>query len=138
GAAVVSMGADDAFEALDRNVIEWSIHTISAQRARSWGDAAKDVLTEPLGGFFGGPAFNLRSEKWYVLNASQKKVIMAKPPQFVAQSAVTYLAEDDNVQREYTEKGTKFYPADDDLAAKIRDFQNGYATQAVETAARRG
>lgn len=138
GAAVVNMGADDAFEALDRNVIDCAVHTISSQRGRSWGDVAKYVMTEPLGGFFGGSVFNMRLEKWDELSAEQKKVIIDNVPRFVAKSAITYLDEDQAVREEYTEKGTTFYPADPDLAAAIQEFRNNYAATATKTASRRG
>lgn len=132
GAVPVNVNADEAYEALDRGAIDCAIHSITSQKSRSYGEAAKYVILDPLGGFVGASLFNLRVEKWNALTKAQRDAIVKNIPELVATSLFNYIREDEEVQAEYTKKGTKFYNAAPDLAKFLKDFRESYTPRAIE------
>ncbi|MDI1345525.1 MAG: C4-dicarboxylate TRAP transporter substrate-binding protein [Pseudolabrys sp.] len=132
GAVPVNVSPDAAYEALDRGVIDCALHSISAQKARSYGEAAKFVILDPLGGFLGASLFNLRIEKWNVLTPDQRKAIVDNLPELVSESIFNYIKEDKDIIDEYTKKGTKFYHADPAFAKFVENFAQKYTATAVQ------
>ncbi|MBB6307394.1 C4-dicarboxylate TRAP transporter substrate-binding protein [Xanthobacter tagetidis] len=132
GAVPVNVSPDEAYEALDRGIIDCALHSIAAQKARSYGEAAKFVLLDPLGGFLGAALFDLRIDKWNALSVDQRKAIVENLPQLVTDSIFNYIREDEEVVAEYTKKGTKFYKGDAEFGAFIQDFAKKYTATAVE------
>ncbi|MCB1440948.1 MAG: hypothetical protein KDJ63_14345, partial [Nitratireductor sp.] len=64
GAAPVNVSPDEAYEALNAGILDCALHSVAAQKARSYGEVAKYVILDPLGGYLGASTFNLRVEKW--------------------------------------------------------------------------
>jgi TRAP-type transport system periplasmic protein len=138
GAVPVNVSPDEGYEALDRGIIDCALHSIAAQKARSYGEAAKFVLLDPLGGFLGAALFDLRIDKWNALTVDQRKAIVTNLPQLVTDSIFNYIHEDEEVVTEYTKKGTKFYKGDAEFGAFIKDFAKKYTATAVEKGAKVG
>ncbi|GLI22552.1 TRAP-type C4-dicarboxylate transport system substrate-binding protein [Xanthobacter flavus] len=138
GAVPVNVSPDEGYEALDRGIIDCALHSIAAQKARSYGEAAKFVLLDPLGGFLGAALFDLRIDKWNALTVDQRKAIVTNLPQLVTDSIFNYIHEDEEVVAEYTKKGTKFYKADAEFGAFVQDFAKKYTATAVEKGAKVG
>ena len=138
GAIPVNVNADEAYEALDRGTIDCAVHSITSQRSRSYGEAAKNVILNPIGGYLGASLFNLRLEKWNQLSKAQRDAIVRHQPEMVARAAFNYLREDAEVQKVYTEKGTSFYQADPDLAKFLAEFPASYLPKAIEKGKQRG
>lgn len=138
GAVPVNVSPDEGYEALDRGIIDCALHSIAAQKARSYGEAAKFVLLDPLGGFLGAALFDLRIDKWNALTVDQRKAIVTNLPQLVTDSIFNYIHEDEEVVSEYTKKGTKFYKGDAEFGAFIKDFAKKYTATAVEKGAKVG
>lgn len=132
GAVPVNVNADEAYEALDRGTIDCAVHSITSQRSRSYGEAAKYVILDPIGGFLGASMFNLRLEKWDALSKMQRDALVKHLPEMVARAAFNYIREDEEVQKEYTAKGTKFYKAAPDLGRFLAEFPAKYMPTAVE------
>lgn len=132
GAIPVNVNADEAYEALDRGTIDCAVHSITSQRSRSYGEAAKFVILNPIGGYLGASMFNLRLEKWKELNKDQRMAITKHLPEMVTRAVFNYIREDVEVQKEYTAKGTKFYQADPDLAKYLAEFPAKYLPTAIE------
>lgn len=131
-AVPVNISPDEAYEALDRGILDCALHSIAAQKARSYGEAAKFVITDPLGGFIGASTFNLRIPKWNDLSPDQRAAITKHLPEMVTDAVFNYLEEDENVIEEYTATGTKFYEADPEFAQFVADFTEEYMETAVE------
>ncbi|MFG1360940.1 C4-dicarboxylate TRAP transporter substrate-binding protein [Xanthobacter pseudotagetidis] len=138
GAVPVNVSPDEGYEALDRGIIDCALHSIAAQKARSYGEAAKFVLLDPLGGFLGAALFDLRIDKWNALSVDQRKAIVQNLPQLVTDSIFNYIREDEDVVTEYTKKGTKFYKGDAEFGAFVQDFAKKYTATAVEKGAKVG
>lgn len=138
GGVPVNVSPDAAYEALDRGVIDCALHSIAAQKARSYGEAAKFVILDPLGGFLGASLFNLRTEKWNALTPDQRKAIVDNLPKLVSDSIFNYIDEDKAVIDEYTKKGTKFYKADPAFEKFVQDFAKKYTETAVKKGAAAG
>lgn len=132
GAVPVNVNADEAYEALDRGVIDCALHSITSQKSRSYGEAAKFVITDSLGGFLGASLFNVRLEKWAQMSKEQRDAIVRNLPELVTRSLFNYIREDEEVLDEYTKKGTKFYKAAPDLGKFIADFRESYTPKAIE------
>lgn len=132
GAVPVNVNADEAYQALDRGTIDCAVHSITSQRSRSYGEVAKYVLLDPIGGYLGASMFNLRVEKWNQLNKAQREVILKHQPELIARAAFNYVREDEEVMKEYAAKGTKFYKADADLGKFLAEFPAKYMPKAVE------
>jgi TRAP-type C4-dicarboxylate transport system substrate-binding protein len=132
GAVPLNVNADEAYEALDRGVIDCALHSITSQKSRSYGEAAKFVITDSLGGFLGASLFNLRLEKWNQLSKEQRDAIVRNIPELVTRSVFNYIREDEEVLEEYAKKGTKFYKAESDLAKFITEFRESYTPKAIE------
>lgn len=138
GAIPVNVNADEAYEALDRGTIDCALHNITAQRARSYGEAAKNVILDPVGGFLGASMFNLRLEKWKALSKPQRDALVKHLPEMVTRAAFNYLREDEEVLQLYKAKGTNFYRANPDLGKYLADFPAKYMPTAVEKGRKRG
>lgn len=132
GAVPVNVSPDEAYEALDRGILECALHSIAAQKARSYGEAAKFVILDPLGGFIGASTFNLRIPKWNDLTPDQRKAITGNLAQLVTGAIFNYIKEDQDVIEEYTKTGTKFYHADPEFAAFIEEFKKEYRPTVIE------
>ncbi len=132
GAVPVNVNADEAYEALDRGVIDCALHSITSQKSRSYGEAAKFVITDSLGGFLGASLFNLRLEKWNQMSKAQRDAVVKNIPELVTRSVFNYIREDEEVLAEYTKKGNKFYKAAPDLGKFIADFRETYTPKAIE------
>ncbi len=138
GAVPVNVSPDEAYEALDRGIIDCALHSIAAQKARSYGEAAKFVILDPLGGFLGAALFDLRIDKWNALTPDQRKAIVDNLPQLVSDSIFNYIKEDEDVVKAYTAKGTKFYHADPKFAEFVQKFAKKYTETAVQKGAKVG
>jgi TRAP-type transport system periplasmic protein len=138
GAIPVNVNADEAYEALDRGTIDCALHSITSQKSRSYGEAAKFVITESLGGYMGASLFNIRNEKWAQLSKPQRDAIVKHLPELVTRSVFNYIREDEDVLEEYTKKGTKFYKAAPDLAKFIAEFRESYTPKAIKKGHERG
>ncbi|MBX9465893.1 MAG: C4-dicarboxylate TRAP transporter substrate-binding protein [Aquamicrobium sp.] len=131
-AAPVNVSPDEAYEALDRGVIDCALHSIAAQKARSYGEAAKFVILDPLGGFLGASTFNLRFDKWNELTVEERDAIRDNLAAMVTSAIFNYIKEDEDVIEAYTKSGTKFYNAAPEFAAKIEDFKSTYLPTVLE------
>lgn len=138
GAVPVNVSPDEAYEALDRGIIDCALHSIAAQKARSYGEAAKFVILDPLGGFLGAALFDLRIDKWNALTVDQRKAIVKNLPELVTTSIFNYIKEDEEIVKEYTKKGTKFYHADPEFAAFVQNFAKKYTETAVQKGEKAG
>ncbi len=132
GAVPINVSPDEAYEALDRNILDCALHSVAAQKARSYGEAAKYVILDPLGGFLGASTFNLRIPKWNELTPDQRKAITSHLSELVTGAIFNYIKEDKDVLEEYTKTGTKFYHADPEFAAFVKKFAADYTEKAVE------
>jgi TRAP-type transport system periplasmic protein len=132
GAVPIAVSPDEAYEALDRNILDCALHSIAAQKARSYGEAAKYVILDPLGGFVGASTFNLRIPKWNDLSPDQRGEITSRLSQMVTGAIFNYIEEDENVIDEYTASGTKFYHAEPEFAEFVSNFAESYMETAVE------
>jgi TRAP-type transport system periplasmic protein len=138
GATPVNVSPDEAYEALDRGILDCALHSVAAQKARSYGEAAKFVILDPLGGFLGASTMNLRIDKWNSLTPDQRKAITGNLAEMVTGAIFNYLAEDEAVIDEYTKTGTKFYNADPAFPDFVADFAKEYRASAVENGAAKG
>lgn len=134
----VNVNATEAHQAVDRGTIDCAMHTITAQRSYSYGDVAKNVILNPVGGYLGGSMFNLRLEKWKSLTKAQRDAIVKNQPELVASAVFNYLRLDDEVMSLYKDKGTNFYNADSDLGNFIAEFPTKYMPTAIEKGKKRG
>ncbi|WP_428245353.1 C4-dicarboxylate TRAP transporter substrate-binding protein [Ferrovibrio sp.] len=132
GAVPVNVNADEAYEALDRGTIDCAVHSITSQRSRSYGEAAKNVILNPIGGYIGASMFNLRVEKWNKLSKTERDALVKHLPEMVTRAVYNYVREDEEVMKEYSAKGTKFYNADPDLAKFLAEFPAKYMPTAIE------
>lgn len=131
GAVPVNVNADEAYEALDRGTIDCALHSITAQKTRSYGEAAKYIITDSLGGFFGASLFNLRLDKWNKLTKDQRDAIIKNIPELITRSIYTYIKEDEDVVAEYSKRGNKFYKAAPDLGKFFVEFRESYLPKAI-------
>lgn len=138
GAVPVNVSPDAAYEALDRGVIDCALHSAAAQKARSYGERAKFVILDPLGGFLGAALFDLRIDKWNALTVEQRKAIVDHLPELVSESVFNYIEEDKGIIEEYTKKGTKFYKADPAFAKFVENFAVKYTETAVKKGEKAG
>ena len=138
GAVPVNVNADEAYEALDRGTIDCALHSITSQRSRSYGEVAKNVILDPVGGYLGASLFNLRLEKWNALTKAQRDALVKHQPEMVARAAFNYVSQDKEVMELYKTKGTNFYKADPDLGKLIAEFPSKYLPTAVEKGRKRG
>ena len=138
GAIPVNVNADEAYEALDRGTIDCAVHSITSQRSRSYGEAAKNVILDPIGGFIGASLFNLRVDKWKSLTKAQRDAIVKHQPELAARCVFNYVREDEEVMALYKTKGTNFYKADPDLGKFLAEFPAKYMPTAVDKGKKRG
>ena len=138
GAVPINVSPDEAYEALDRGILDCALHSVAAQKARSYGEAAKFVILDPLGGFLGASTFNLRIEKWNSLTPDERAAITKHLPDLVTGAIFNYIAEDEDVKTVYSESGTKFYNADPSFAAAVEEFKAGYREQVIKKGASMG
>ncbi|KZY41928.1 hypothetical protein A3731_11705 [Roseovarius sp. HI0049] len=138
GATPVNVSPDEAYEALDRGILDCALHSVAAQKARSYGEAAKYVILDPLGGFFGASTMNMRIEKWNSLTPDQRKAVTGNLAELVTGAIFNYLKEDEDVIDEYTETGTKFYHAEPEFAEFVANFAQDYQDQAVAKGEEKG
>lgn len=138
GAIPVNVNADEAYEALDRGTIDCAVHSITSQRSRSYGEAAKNVILDPIGGYLGASMFNLRVDKWKALTKAQRDAIVKHQPEMVQRAVFNYIREDEEVLKEYKAKGTNFYKADPDLGKFLAEFPAKYLPTAVDKGVKRG
>lgn len=131
GAVPVNVSPDEAYEALDRGILDCALHSVAAQKARSYGEAAKFVILDALGGFLGASTFNLRIEKWNSLTTEERQAITKNLPQLVAGAIFNYIKEDEDVKTVYAKSGTKFYHADPEFVTFIEDFKKKYRTNVI-------
>lgn len=131
-AAPINVSPDEAYEALDRGVIDCALHSIAAQKARSYGDAAKFVILDTLGGFIGASTFNLRFDKWNELTVEERDAVRDNLAALVTGAIFNYIKEDEDVIDAYTQSGTKFYHAAPEFAEKIEDFKSSYLPTVLE------
>jgi TRAP-type C4-dicarboxylate transport system substrate-binding protein len=132
GAVPINVNADEAYEALDRGTIDCALHSVTSQKTRSYGEAAKFIITDSLGGFFGASLFNVRLEKWNSLKKEQRDAIVKNLPELITKSIYTYIKEDEDVVAEYSKRGNKFYKADPDLGKFFVEFRESYLPKAIE------
>jgi len=138
GATPINVSPDEAYEALDRGILDCALHSIAAQKARSYGEAAKYVILDPLGGFIGASTMNLRIDKWNALTPDQRKAMTSNLAELATSAVFNYIAEDINVIEEYTKTGSKFYHADPEFAEFIADFARDYEAKAIESGRAKG
>ncbi|MGR3380015.1 TRAP transporter substrate-binding protein DctP, partial [Roseovarius indicus] len=138
GATPINVSPDEAYEALDRGILDCALHSVAAQKARSYGEAAKFVILDPLGGFFGASTMNMRIEKWNSLTPDQRKAVTGNLAEMVTGAIFNYLKEDEDVIDEYTKTGTKFYHADPEFAEFVSSFAQEYQDQAVAKGEEKG
>ncbi|MDX2484974.1 MAG: C4-dicarboxylate TRAP transporter substrate-binding protein [Pseudodonghicola sp.] len=138
GATPINVSPDEAYEALDRGILDCALHSVAAQKARSYGEAAKFVILDPLGGFVGASTMNLRIDKWNALSTDQRKAITGNLAEMVTGAIFNYIAEDENVIEEYTKTGTKFYHADPEFAEFVANFAAGYQDKAIANGKAKG
>ncbi|MBW3095819.1 C4-dicarboxylate TRAP transporter substrate-binding protein [Pseudohoeflea coraliihabitans] len=131
-AVPVNVSPDEAYEALDRGILECALHSVAAQKARSYGEAAKFVILDPLGGYLGASTFNLRIPKWNDLTPDERKAITDNLPAMVTGAIFNYIEEDKKIIEEYTKTGTKFYNADPEFAAFVEDFKKDYRPNIID------
>lgn len=131
-AVPVSISADEMYEALERGILDCAIHSITNQRTRSLGEVAHNVILDSLGGFMGGSAINLRTDKWNALTPEERKVILENLPQMVTEALFAYVNLDKEVREEMEAKGNKFYYADEDLANFITTFRSDYVANETQ------
>ena len=132
GAVPVNVSPDEAYTSLDTGVLDCALHSIAAQKARSYGEVAKYVILDPLGGFLGASTFALRIPKWNEMSPQQRKAITSNLATLVSGAIFNYIEDDQTVIKEYTKKGTKFYHADPDFQAFVRKFGEDYTAKAIE------
>jgi len=138
GATPVNVSPDEAYEALDRGILDCALHSVAAQKSRSYGEAAKYVILDPLGGFLGASTMNLRIDTWNALSADQRKAITGNLSEMVSDAIFNYLKQDTDVIDEYTKTGTKFYHADPEFGEFVANFANGYEATAIEVGKTKG
>lgn len=138
GATPINVSPDEAYEALDRGILDCALHSVAAQKARSYGEAAKFVILDPLGGFVGASTMNLRIDKWNDMTPDMRRAITGNLAEMVTGAIFNYLAEDEAVIEEYTKTGTKFYHADPAFAEFVTNFAQGYQQQAIEAGKEKG
>lgn len=131
-AAPINVSPDEAYEALDRGVLDCALHSVAAQKARSYGEAAKFVILDPLGGFLGASVFNLRFSKWNEMTVDDRKAIVDHLPELVTSAIFNYIKEDQDVIEAYTKTGTKFYHAAPEFVDKIEAFKASYLPKVIE------
>ena len=138
GATPVNVSPDEAYEALDRGILDCALHSVAAQKARSYGEAAKFVILDPLGGYIGASTMNLRIDKWNGLTVDQRKAITGNLAEMVTGAIFNYIAEDESVIEEYTKSGTKFYHADPEFGEFVANFASTYEENAIENGKAKG
>jgi TRAP-type transport system periplasmic protein len=138
GAVPVNVNADEAYEALDRGTIDCALQNITAQRARSYGEAAKNIILDPVGGYLGASMFNLRVDKWKGLTKAQRDAIVKHQPELVTRAVFNYIREDEEVLQAYKAKGNNFYKADPDLGKFLAEFPAKYMPTAIDKGKKRG
>jgi len=137
-AAPVNVSPEEAYEALDRGILDCALHSIASQKSRSYSEAAKYVILDPLGGFLGASAMNLRIDVWNSMTTEQREAITGNLAELATSAVFNYVAEDKRVIEEYSKTGTKFYHADPEFAEFISDFARNYEGIAVENGKSKG
>ncbi|MCB1151782.1 C4-dicarboxylate TRAP transporter substrate-binding protein [bacterium] len=139
GAIPVSVSSSEMYEALQRGIIDCSMHYITSQRTRSLGEVAHYIITNSLGGFMGGSMINLRTDKWDKLTADERTVLLKHLPKLIATTVFNAVNLDIEVRKEMEANGNKFYAADADVAKVIDDFRHEYVqSAAIEKGRSRG
>lgn len=138
GAVPVKTSSGEMYEALERGILDCTIHTISNQRTRSLNEVAPYVIDHPFGGFVGGSVLNMRVEKWGELTSEQQTSIVNGLPQVVAAIVLEHQNVDAEVREEMSGRGTEFYAPDAELAAYIDNSRKTFADNAYAIGERRG
>lgn len=132
GATPLNVSPDEATEALERGILDCALHSVAAQKARSYGDSAKWVILDPLGGFVGASTFNLRIPKWNSLSPMQRAAIRDNLAEMATDALFNYFEDDQAIIEEYTATGTTFYHAEPEFAEHVARFTEEYMPIAIE------
>lgn len=139
GAIPISVSSNEMYEALERGVIDCSMHYITSQRTRSLGEVARYIVLDTLGGFIGGSMINLRTNKWDALSPDERAVLIKHLPELIATTVYQAVELDEEVREEMEAQGNEFYHADQEVADAIKEFRTTYVQDtAVEQGRERG
>lgn len=137
GGVPVNLPITDTYEALERGQIDCTVANIPFLKAYSLWDAAKYVLDQPLGAYFGA-ATVANADVWKSLKPASRQAIEGLFPKYVTDSTYAYYDDEQAVRKAaIAEHGVTFIRPAEDMKDAIATAKEHARAEGLAQAKRR-
>lgn len=137
-AVPVNMANAHAYEAMERGMIDCVMGSTAWLKTLSLWDMTKTIVDVPMGTYFGGSLFNLRTEKWQSFSAQQKQIILRLTPKAIADTVIAYQTESTTAEEIASARGIQKVTGDARMANLLELYKQNLLKRSIAIAENRG
>jgi len=138
GGVPVSVSVSEAYEAMQRGLLDCVYGSVGWLKSMSLWDVSKHVLRQESGGFGGGALIAFNTDTWDGMSDESRSMIVDRVPGALARLAVGYITEDEAAVQEASERGVMVNGKDPEISALLAEYQKSEVELAVAKAGERG
>lgn len=122
GATPVNIPSTDQYEALDRNVLDATMHLAPSLKNDSLWDMVTDVTMLRLGVWRAVNGVSVNTKTWAAFSPDERRKILVAANEARINEAFTYLRQGVDVVEEAKKRGVKFHEPEGELKANLEAF----------------
>ncbi|MAL77911.1 MAG: hypothetical protein CMN55_02175 [Sneathiella sp.] len=134
GAVPVSAPSSEMYEQMSRGMVEIAIQPTGALKSHSIWDIGKDVVMLNLGTYPSWGVFSVSAKHWASLSNEYRSILMKNAAIGVIDSALGYMALDEEVEAVAAEKGVNLIEPSEGLKNSVTEFLKNDRATVIEMA----
>ncbi len=138
GGIPVDIANNEAYQAMQRNQLD-CVHGATAWLdALSLNEVVGSVIDQPMGAYYGGALFDVRTSVWEDLSKQEKQALLDATPAAIARAVYGYIEQVQHARKAAEKKGVKYLEPSPELKKKHAAFAKSQMERVAETARGRG
>ena len=138
GGIPVDIANNEAYQAMQRNQLD-CVHGATAWLdALSLNEVVGSVIDQPMGAYYGGALFDVRTSVWQDLSKQEKQALLDATPAAISRTVYKYIEQVQHARKAAIAKGVKYLEPSDELRKKHASFAKSQVERVAKTARGRG